>query len=398
MNMHICIVSNLFPPHMRGGAERVAFRVGKGLRDRGHQVSVISTKPEGSEIDKSVEDGMKIFRFKPRNIYYQLDDYKQNVIKKHIWHVLDMYDPKNAKTVAGMLDEIKPDVVVTHNLKGIGLSIPKAIQKKFPHVHVLHDVQLVIPSGLLIRGEEEDKTNTGFVQKWYEKATVKLMGKPDLVISPSKFLLDFHKEHGLFDGVQSEVLANPTPEFGIAERKKQSGPLKILYLGSLEPHKGIEFLLETCKDPDVYCELMIAGKGSLADLVKQTADEYPKIDFFGEYNLSEAGELLGQSDVSVVPSLCYENSPTVIYESLSCGVPVIASAIGGISELIKPGENGFLFEPNDKQSFLDKLEQLYYKRDEWFERGDEIRMSMSEYSMTYYLDQFGKTLKKMLQL
>ncbi|MBU0531111.1 MAG: glycosyltransferase family 4 protein [Candidatus Uhrbacteria bacterium] len=392
--MHICIISNLFPPHMRGGAERVAFRVGKGLRDRGHQVSVISTKPEGSEIDKTVEDGMKIFRFKPRNVYYQLDDYKQSIIKKYLWHVLDMYDRSSAKTVEELLEEIKPDLVVTHNLKGIGLSIPKAVQKNYPHIHVLHDVQLVIPSGLLIKGEEENKTNIGFVQKWYQKATAKLMGKPSLVISPSQFLLDFHTEHGLFNEIQTQVLPNPTPEFGIAERTKQNGPLKILYLGSLESHKGIEFLLDALKDPDVYCELMIAGKGSLTDLVKKTADEYSKIDFFGPFNPSEAAELLGQSDVTVVPSLCYENSPTVIFESLSCGVPVIASKIGGIPELIKQGENGYLFEPGDTQSFLHTLEQLYYKRDQWFERGDEIRMSMSEHSMTYYLDRFEEIIKK----
>ncbi len=53
------------------------------------------------------------------------------------------------------------------------------------------------------------------------------------------------------------------------------------------------------------------------------------------------------ANVTVVPSILYDNSPMVVYESFMCSTPVVASRIGGIPELVKHGYNGFLFEPGD---------------------------------------------------
>ena len=57
----------------------------------------------------------------------------------------------------------------------------------------------------------------------------------------------------------------------------------------------------------------------------------------------------------MVPSIWYENSPIVIQEALSAGIPVIASRIGGIPEKIKEGGNGFLFEPGDVEQLVNHL-------------------------------------------
>ena len=56
-----------------------------------------------------------------------------------------------------------------------------------------------------------------------------------------------------------------------------------------------------------------------------------------------------------MPTLCYENSPTVISEAHHNNCLVLASDIGGISEMITEGNNGWLFEPGNKQDLLDKL-------------------------------------------
>ncbi len=373
----------------------MAFRIAQGLYDRGHDVSVISTQPNEGPVVRTVEDGMLVFRFRPKNIYYTLEDTEQSFAKRLVWHLIDLKGRDSTNKVRIFLNQIKPDVVVTHNLKGIGLGIPRAIQSlSIPHIHVLHDVQLVIPSGLLIKGHEADWMNRGFLQKWYEKATAKAIGTPDVVISPSKYLLDFHQSHGLFKNIESVVLQNPSPEFGITERKKPGGSLKLLFLGSLEEHKGIRFLIETLRASDYDFELMIAGKGSLDEYVGSATKEDQRIQHFGPFNMEEAADLLSVSDCLVAPSLCYENSPTVIYESLSCGVPVVASNIGGIPELIQEGENGYLFEAGDGESLLHKLGQIARNREVWFERQDEIRMAIAKFSMTYYLDRFEEIIKR----
>ena len=61
----------------------------------------------------------------------------------------------------------------------------------------------------------------------------------------------------------------------------------------------------------------------------------------------------------MVPSICYENCPYSIIETMEIGKPVIGSKIGGISELIQDGENGFLYKYNDVNSLADKMQQLF---------------------------------------
>jgi glycosyltransferase involved in cell wall biosynthesis len=64
------------------------------------------------------------------------------------------------------------------------------------------------------------------------------------------------------------------------------------------------------------------------------------------------------ADLTVVPSLCYENSPKVIDESLVANVPVIAADIGGVSEIVKDDYNGFTFAPGNEKSLIKVLEHF----------------------------------------
>ena len=395
--MKICIISNLFPPHVRGGAERVADRIAQALVERGHKVSVISTHPDQGDVLSSKENKMQVHRFRPKNIYYVLEDQKQPFWKRAIWHLVDLFGTDSAKRVGQILQQEKPDLVLTHNLKGIGLTIPKAIQKaKIPHVHLLHDVQLIIASGMLIHGDEGHWMNKGRLQEWYQSAARRAFGSPDVVLSPSKFLLDYHTRRGFFPDSQTKVLPNPAPEFGGVERQKLKGPLRLLFLGSLEDHKGLAWLLETLRPLEADFELTVAGKGSLESRAKNLATIDERFKFYGPFDKEEEADMLGQSDCLIVPSLCYENSPTVIYESLSCGVPVVASNIGGVPELIQPGENGYLFEPGNGADLLEQLQRIAEERKEWYKKSDEIRMSMTEHAMTHYLDRLEDIIKKTL--
>lgn len=395
--MKICVISNLFPPYVRGGAERVADRIARSLVDRGHQVFVISTSPEADGVLKSKENGMQIFRFRPKNIYHVLEDGQQPFWKRIIWHLIDLFGKSSANQVGQILLQEKPDLVLTHNLKGIGLTIPKSIRKaKLPHLHLLHDVQLVIASGMLINGEEKHWMNKSWLQEQYQTATRRALGSPDVIISPSKFLLDYHIRRGFFPESKTELLPNPAPEFGGVERRKLKGPLRLLFLGSLEEHKGLSWLLETLRPLEADFQLTVAGSGSLESRVKNLSVIDKRFKLFGPFSKDEEVDLLGDSDCLIVPSLCYENSPTVIYEALSCGIPVVASNIGGVPELIEQGENGYLFEPGNGADLLEQLQRIAEERKKWYTRADEIRMSMSEHAMTHYLDRLEKIIKKAL--
>src|SRR3989338_6708462 len=155
--MKIAIVSNLYPPFARGGAEQIARRVAQELHVRGHEVFVLSTKPydgwRSFYAQVSERNPEEVYRFFPRNLYHVLNDYRHTFPVRALWHLIDLWSPFPAIELARLLDEEKPDVVITHNLKGLGLQVARAIRRaKIRHVHTLHDVQLSIPSGLLLYG------------------------------------------------------------------------------------------------------------------------------------------------------------------------------------------------------------------------------------------------------
>jgi len=72
----------------------------------------------------------------------------------------------------------------------------------------------------------------------------------------------------------------------------------------------------------------------------------------------ELTELIKNANMTVVPSIWYENMPNSILESFKLGTPVIASKIGSIPELIEHGVNGLLFEPGDHQDLAINLNKL----------------------------------------
>ena len=154
--MKICLISNLFPPIERGGAEKVAQAMARGLRKAGHDVFIISTKPQG-EFKQEIEDNLKIYRFRPLNIYYYLNDFKHHAIVRLLWHFFDIFNFHSYFVIKKILINEKPDLVISHCLMGIGFLLPTLIKRlKIKHFHVIHDVQLAVPSGLILKGQENN--------------------------------------------------------------------------------------------------------------------------------------------------------------------------------------------------------------------------------------------------
>ena len=75
-------------------------------------------------------------------------------------------------------------------------------------------------------------------------------------------------------------------------------------------------------------------------------------------------EIMAKADCLIVPSLCYENSPTVIYEAAYNNLPVLAANIGGISELLSM-TGGISYEPSDYLDLEKKMQWAYYNATAW---------------------------------
>ncbi len=390
--MNIGVITNLYPPMARGGAELVAQRIVQELHLRGHKVFVISTKPyDGlsslapAVTDQSIE---KVYRFYPFNLYHQLNDHRYPFAMRALWHLTDLWSPHAARAVGSILEKEQPDVVLTHNLKGIGLGVAAEIRRRgIRHVHTIHDVQLSVPSGLLLLGEEDSFLNRSVFRKWYERRVQQMIGSPDVVVSPSQFLASFYRQRHFFPKSRVEVLANPAPNLTPQERTEHApGPVRLLYAGQLATHKGVLFLLRALNTLDIPFQLHIAGEGKLTPEVTAWAQRDQRVMYHGFCSLSNLTKLFAISDAVVVPSLCYENSPTVIYESFRAGVPVVAADIGGVGELVRDGDNGYLFRPGDEEGLRSAVRRIATEEHDFRSHADRIRASMEQHALATYVE------------
>jgi glycosyltransferase involved in cell wall biosynthesis len=386
--MKIGIITNLYPPYVRGGAEHVIVRTVDGLISQGHDVFVVTAKPKGrDEVTVYPTSAERIYQFTPKNLYFVLDDYKHRLFVRLAWHIIDAFSTQPGRRTEEVLMEERPDLVITHNLKGIGLRIPQFIRKnKIPHMHVVHDLQLIYPSGLLFAGREHKALIFQPIYAVYRAVCKWLMGHPQMVIFPSEYLKGEYVKHGFFTQSRVEVLHNPAPEFTPVQRKgSPMGDLRILFVGQLEEHKGIKFLIDSFKRYEGDAQLIIAGEGTWRKYVEEEAKKNPKITYLGYITIEQMINVFGISDALVVPSLCYENSPTVIYESLQAGIPVIAANIGGVGELIAHGKNGLLFKPGSEQDLLRAITELRQRRNDFFAQQDQIKATVKSYSLADYV-------------
>jgi len=398
--MKIGIVSNLYPPLSRGGAELIAGRISDDLYGRGHEIFVLTSTPFSGLSSLRAEQVTErhtemIYRFFPLNLYHTLSDGNVPFAVRAPWHLIDMYAPFSRYAMARLIRREQPDVLLTHNVKGLGLQLIRAIRASgIKHIHTVHDVQLSVPSGLLIRGKEDAGLNRGLLRKSYERQVQDIFGSPDVVISPSAFLADFYRDRGFFPASNLQVIPNPAPQIEVGKRPKRlNGTLRILFAGQLEDHKGIPFLLEALNGLDMDFRLHIAGEGALSSYVTEWSNRDRRVVYHGFVSLEHLFQLFDIADVVVVPSLCYENSPTVIYEAFQAGLPVIASDIGGVGELVKEGQNGLLFEPGNTDAFLQAIHRFGSERERFEEAASSIREEAKKYSLRRYVDRLEDLMK-----
>lgn len=352
--MKICLINHLYTPYNRGGAEKVVLKQINELRDLNHDVVVISTSP--IKIATKKEKNLTIYYLK--SSFYNLN--KKPFCLRLLWHLKQMLCLGKRKQAMKIIKQEKPDLVVTHNLMGIGYGLAKDIQnKKIKHHHFLHDIQLLHPSGLIIYGKE-NKLNSQ-IAKLYRNLSQKLIGQPNLVISPSKWLLQVHQNYNFFKKSKTEIRPFTNPKKNTktdqdTRRYTNSRVTKLLYAGQIETHKGVLFLIKAFIDQaSKDMQLEIAGTGSQLKKAKQIAKKDKRIKFLGKLAKDDLEEKMKSSNLLIVPSLCYENSPLIIDEAHKTNLKVIASNIGGIPE--RTSSSDLLFEPNNAKDLFEKIKR-----------------------------------------
>lgn len=385
--MKINIISSLYPPLIFGGAEISVKRVAEKLADKGHMVSVISTSPNRKRYREEI-NGVSIHRINPMNIYPMYTSPEQPMIIKPVYYILDIWNPYSYKIIKNILKKEQPDIVHINNFRGISLSAFSAAKSlKLPVVFTAHDYSLICLRGTLLNTSGMICTNPIRLCNAYAAIQRFIISNnmPDLVIAPSQFMIDKLKEADLFGSVRT--MKHPLGiELEYYGAKKDYDIIDILYVGGLRKHKGVQVLINAFKNiQSKHIMLHICGKGENEDEFKIIAGSDKRIIFHGFVPDNELIDLYIKANILVVPSIWYDNSPTVIYESLMAGTPVIGSRIGGIAELIEDGHNGYLFESGNADE-LEKILENLVKDIPQLKRLEEGAIeSVKKYSMEHHI-------------
>lgn len=152
--------------------------------------------------------------------------------------------------------------------------------------------------------------------------------------------------------------------------RKPGDALQIIHIGSLQPYKGQRYLIEACRqlqERGVPFHCRIIGNGEeLANLTKMIKDMNLEsaIQLLGSKTQQEIAWLLPTAHCYVQPSIITpsgkkEGIPVALMEAMASRLPVVATAISGIPELVRPGETGFLVPPADAAALADTLITIY---------------------------------------
>lgn len=354
--MKIGLMHNLYGEYSRGGAETAVKLMAEDFRRSGHEVFLITTRPKAdkaglnaSENEKS--NGKKIYHINSE--FYNLN--KHSRIYRALWQIKNIFSFRQAHQIGTILKSEKPDLVITHNLMGLGFMTPRVLKKlNIRHEHFLHDIQLIHPSGLIIFGQERKIDSPS--AKIYQALTRAFLASPAKVISPSDWLLEIHKQRGFFKDSEQEIRPFIWPGAEVP-RPAKTGPAKnFLFIGQIEEQKGILFLINAFKkitNPELSLFIAVRNGGQDLDKARAAARDDARINISKPLSYEETDKLKMASDCLIVPSLCYENSPTVIYGAHAAGLSVIASRLGGIPELMK--KDDFLFKPGDENDLIEKI-------------------------------------------
>lgn len=369
--MRILIANTNF--YCGGGDSTYTFNLAQLLREHGHEVAFFAMKDNLNMPDCNSDLFVS-------NIDYRELHRKRNPVSGLKVLMRSIYSVEARKKFGQLLTRFKPDIIHLQNIHHhITTSIIfEANKHNLPIIWTLHDYKLVCPnthflidrtgkiceacySGKYYQAVlKKCKKNSFFASLMatigaYAEQIMKIRDRIDIFITPSNFLRNKLLDHN-FDPDKVKHIPLFLPEESFDKTDKNNG--YFLFLGRLASIKGIYQLLKACRIlPDA--RLIIAGR-----VDENLASELPQLlpknaNYVGIKHGEELKQLLTNALALVLPSLCYENQPFSILEAFANGKPVIASNIGGMTELVANKKRGLLVSQGDVQALADAMEWMF---------------------------------------
>ncbi|MBK8976937.1 MAG: glycosyltransferase family 4 protein [Planctomycetes bacterium] len=406
--MRLLLVVHQYFPECRSGTEQYTRAIAREATRRGDEVVVLSLDPWVGRDDPPLRlrdepyEGLPALRL------------------RHWWglsphDVLLDYDvPIVARRFRALLDDVRPDAVHFLHLRRLGAGLIAAARDFGARVVVnLMDFWFLCPrftllrsDGALCEGPPEgglgclscefekltplvDATDTaalaraaarGLRSSWFRTgAAGRLAGVlrrkehllarlalADAIVAPSRFLAGMFARNG-FPAERLTVVPYGLEPGRVARTAvaRPRDPLRVAFAGVLSPWKGPQVLIRAVRSiPDV--PLLVTLYGNLEEqmfaehvaTLRALAGDDERIRFAGAFGHGELDAVMADTDLLVVPSTWYENTPFVVLEAFEAGVPVAVSDLGGMTEVLDERVNGFRFPAGDSAALAELLRSL----------------------------------------
>lgn len=342
--MRIAILVGLFPPKWLAGTEIATYNVARHLAKRGHDVHVITSLDEGLP-PTSLEQGFYVHRVSvPRVRFLGIVAFWLKVLLR--------------------LRRLRPDLVHSQN---IGAGVPAFLAKK------------LLRTPYVVWGRGTDVYLPSLFKKPISQLALK---NPDAVIALTEDMkTEIQKTYRrpvnvIPNGIDLEGYQDLPAKAAIREKLGLHDDEKVIvFVGTLRPIKGLRYLIEAMniiRQEDTAAKLMLVGDGEERQRLEVLVKEWDlggAVTLVGRVPNERVPQCLAAADVFVLPSLS-EGFPNVVLEAMAAGLPVVASRVGGLPEIIDEGQNGFLVAPKSPEQIADRVLLLL--------GDDELRARISE--------------------
>jgi glycosyltransferase involved in cell wall biosynthesis len=401
-------LTDLYPPVI-GGLERHVAMLSEGLAGRGHEVHVVtSAVPGAPAVERSA--GVTVHRFP---MLYQRLAPRLSEDAARPFHP-PAPDPLFRRRLAEVAREVKPDVIHAH-----GWSVFSCLARAFPRAPVLmtaHDyglacarMSLVHKSGTLCPGPSWRRCGPCAAAQYG-------LAKGNVLAAASLSSLRLLKNVTTFTAVSPYVAERLSPTIGrvtgqpvhtlhsfVPDGLYESGwqaqrpeflPAHdgyLLYVGQLSEHKGVNVLI------DAYRRLPSPPPLVLLGTPHPTSPAPASLPAGVTMRTSVAHRSVVAAMVRaacvVVPSVWPDPLPMTVSEAQNCGVPVIASAVGGIPHQILDGQTGWLVPAADERALADRLAELLASGDRARAMGQAGRLQGQKFTAARGIPLFEEALQ-----
>jgi len=337
--MHIIMITREFPPNS-GGIGYYVYYLAKYLNERGYKISII-TRGSFNKTTKEELNG--------------IDLYRVSFLPMFPFHIFI-----HGVFVKRLLESIEKECDIVH----MHSPLVPPVKTTLPIITTVHSPSRRARNALYHETFDlvsfAERCQSMFIYPSIEKKLFEISNKITTVSSSVRIEL---KEYGL-NPREISVIRNGVDENLFRPiRNKKSKEDYVLYVGSLKAGKGLLNLINCgyiVSKVKPNTKFLICGSGPLLSILKKRVKEMnlqKQFKFLGLLGRDRLVRIYQKAAIQVIPSQ-HEGLPTVLLEGMSCGLPVIATNVGGNNEVINSGKNGFLVPPNDPSAMANIIIEL----------------------------------------